>query len=204
MPTPHQFLFPLILAAVLAGPARAAGPDDDEGFGHTGFYFGVGGAAGLELFEDALEDIANDEGVNLSVEQSWAINARAGYRLASWVALCPGNHQTGGKQHTGTTRHGNRWARRAFTEAAWAAKNTRRTYAAAQFRRLAPRRGAKRAVVAVAHGLLVAAYYIIQDEVIYRDLGPDHFDRLAPTQLTRYLVKRLERLGHKVILEAAA
>jgi transposase len=62
---------------------------------------------------------------------------------ASWAALCPGNHETGGKQHTGATRHGNRWARRALTEAAWAAKNTRRTYAAAQFRRLAARRGAK-------------------------------------------------------------
>jgi transposase len=124
--------------------------------------------------------------------------------LASWVALCPGHHQTGGTQQKGTTRHGNRWARRAFTEAGWAAKNTRRTDAAAQFRRLAARRGVKRAVVAVAHRLLVAAYYIIRDEVTYRDLGTDHFDRLAPTQLTRYLVKRLERLGHKVTLEAAA
>ena len=124
--------------------------------------------------------------------------------LASWAALCPGNHETGGKQLKGTTRHGNRWARRALTEAAWGAKHTRGTYAAAQFRRLAARRGAKRAIVAVAHSLLVAAYYIIRDEVVYADLGAAHFDRLAPTQLTRYFVKRLERLGHKVILEAAA
>ena len=124
--------------------------------------------------------------------------------LASWVALCPGNHETGGKQQKGTTRHGNRWARRAFTEAAWAAKNTRGTYAAAQFRRLATRRGPKRAIVAVAHSLLVAAYYIIRDEVTYCELGADYFDHLAPTQLTRYLVRRLERLGHKVTLEAAA
>ena len=124
--------------------------------------------------------------------------------LASWVAICPGNHETGGKSQKGTTRHGNQWARRAFTEAAWAAKNTRSTYAAAQFRRLAARRGVKRAVVAVAHSLLVATYHIIRDDVTYRELGPDHFDRLAPTQLTRYLVKRLERLGHKVTLAAAA
>jgi transposase len=123
---------------------------------------------------------------------------------ASWVAICPGNHETGGKQQKGTTRHGNRWARRALTEAAWAAKHTRGTYAAAQFRRLVARRGAKRAVVAVAHSLLIAAYYIIRDDVTYCELGPDHFDRLAPTQLTRYLVKRLERLGHKVTLEAVA
>jgi transposase len=124
--------------------------------------------------------------------------------LASWVAICPGNHETGGKQQQGTTRHGNRWARRALTEAAWAAKHTRGTYAAAQFRRLVGRRGTKRAIVAVAHSLAVAAYYIIRDDVTYRDLGADHFDRLAPTQLTNYLVKRLERLGHKVTLEAAA
>jgi opacity protein-like surface antigen len=84
--TTRRFLLALILAGGLAGTAQAAGPDD-EGFGHTGFYFGVGGAAGLELFEDSLEDIANDEGVDLDIEQSWAINARAGYRLASWVAL---------------------------------------------------------------------------------------------------------------------
>lgn len=124
--------------------------------------------------------------------------------LASWAAICPGNHETGGKQLKGTTRHGNRWARRALTEAAWGAKHTRGTYAAAQFRRLAARRGAKRAIVAVAHSLLVAAYYIIRDEVVYADLGAAHFDRLAPTQLTRYFVKRLERLGHKVTLEPAA
>jgi len=124
--------------------------------------------------------------------------------LASWAAICPGNHETGGKQLKGTTRHGNRWARRALTEAAWGAKHTRGTYAAAQFRRLAARRGAKRAIVAVAHSLLVAAYYIIRDEVVYTDLGVAHFDRLAPTQLTRYFVKRLESLGHKVTLETAA
>jgi transposase len=143
------------------------------------------------------ENLVAELGADMAVFPSAA-------HLASWVAICPGNHETGGKQHKGTTRHGNRWARRACTEAAWGAKHARGTYAAAQFRRLAARRGAKRAIVAVAHSLLVAAYYIIRDEVTYHDLGPDHFDRLAPTQLTRYLVKRLERLGHKVVLEAAA
>lgn len=143
------------------------------------------------------EQIVAELGVDMGAFPSAA-------HLASWVAICPGNHETGGKQKRGTTRRGNRWARRAFTEAAWGAKHTRGTYAAQQYRRLVARRGAKRAIVAVGHSLLVAAYYVIRDDVTYRDLGPDHFDQLAPAQLTRYLVKRLERLGHKVTLEAAA
>lgn len=121
--------------------------------------------------------------------------------LASWSALCPGNHETGGKRRTGQTRRGNRWLRGVLTEAAWAAVRTKGTYPAAQYRRLAGRRGKKRAIVAVSHSLLIAAYYVLRDGVPYHDLGAQHFDRFTPTHLTRYLVKRLERLGHKVTLE---
>ena len=121
--------------------------------------------------------------------------------LASWAGLCPGNHESAGKRHTGRTTKGNRWLRRALTEAAWAASRTRGTYPKAQYHRLVPRRGRKRAIGAVAHSLLEAMYHILKGRVPYRDLGPDHFDRLAPKHLTRYLVKRLEKLGHKVTLE---
>jgi transposase len=74
------------------------------------------------------------------------------------------------------------------------------SYPSAQFRRLAKRRGKKRAIVAVSHSLLIAVYHVLRHHVPYQDLGAQHFDRLAPTQLTRYLVKRLERLGHQVTL----
>jgi transposase len=121
--------------------------------------------------------------------------------LASWAALCPGNNETGGKRRTGKTRHGNRWLRGVLGEAAWAAARTKNSYPSAQYRRLAGRRGKKRAIVAVSHSLLVAAYHVMRDGVPYQDLGPQHFDRLNPTQLTRHLVKRLQRLGHKVTLE---
>lgn len=124
--------------------------------------------------------------------------------LVSWAALCPGQHESAGRSQGGTIRKGNRWLRRTLGQAAWSARNKKNSYAAAQFRRLAARRGRKRAIIAVAHSLLVAAYYIIRDGVEYHDLGAAHFDRLAPVQLTRMLVKRLERLGHKVTLEAAA
>jgi transposase len=122
---------------------------------------------------------------------------------ASWAALCPGNDETGGKRRSGKTRNGNRWLRGVLTEAAWAAARTKATYPAAQYRRLAGRRGKKRAIVAVSHSLLIAVYHVLRDGVPYQDLGADHFDRLKPTQLTRYFVKRLERLGHKVTLEPA-
>ena len=122
---------------------------------------------------------------------------------ASWSALCPGHDETGGKRRSGKTRHGNRWLKAALTEAAWVAARTKGTYPAAQYRRLAVRRGKKRAIVAVAHSLLIAAYHVLRDRIPYQDLGPQHFDHLNSTHLTRYLVKRLEGLGHKVTLESA-
>jgi len=124
--------------------------------------------------------------------------------LVSWAAICPGQHESAGRSHGGTIRKGNRWLRRTLGQAAWSARNKKHCYPAAQFRHLAARRGKKRAIIAVAHSLLVAAFYIIRDGVEYADLGAAHFDRLAPDKLTRMLVKRLERLGHKVTLEAAA
>ena len=121
--------------------------------------------------------------------------------LASWAGICPGQHQSAGKSKGGAARHGNRWLRQALTQAAWAASHTKGTYLSAQFRRLAARRGKKRALVALGHTLLVIVYHILRDGAVYQELGADHFDRLEPERLTQHLVKRLERLGHKVTLE---
>ena len=121
--------------------------------------------------------------------------------LASWGGLCPGNNESAGKRKSGKTSKGNRWLGRCLTEASWAAARTKNTYLAAQYRRLAPRRGKKRAIVAVAHTILVAAYHILRSSSSFHELGPDYFDRLDPESLTRYLVRRLEKLGHKVTLE---
>ena len=123
--------------------------------------------------------------------------------LASWAALCPGHNETGGKQRAGTIRHGNRWLRGTLTQAAWAAARTQGTYPAAQYRRVASRRGKKRAIIAVAHTLLIAAYHVLSREVPYHDLGADHFTRLRSTTLARSLVTRLERLGYDVTLQPA-
>jgi len=125
-------------------------------------------------------------------------------QLVSWAAMCPGHYQSAGRQTHGTIRKGNRWLRRALVQAAWGATRKKDCYPRAQYYRLAQRRGKHRAIVAVAHTLLVAVYYILRDGVEYRDLGPDHFERLAPAKLTRSLVHRLEQLGHRVTLDPAA
>jgi transposase len=120
------------------------------------------------------------------------------HHLASWCGMCPGNEESGGRRLRSGTRKGNRWLRRALVEAAWAASHVKNSYLRSQYRRLAPRRGKNRALVAIAHSLLVIVYHVLKHNVEYRDLGADYFDRLDPERLRRYLVKRLENLGFDV------
>ncbi len=100
-------------------------------------------------------------------------------QLASWAGMCPGNNESAGKHFSGRTRKGNRWLRGALGEAAAAAARTKGTYLSARYRRLASRRGKKRAMVAIGHDILVAAWYIMRDDVDYADLGADYFDTHA-------------------------
>ena len=122
------------------------------------------------------------------------------HHLASWTGICPGNEESAGKRLRSATRHGNRWLRRALSEAAWAASHAKDSYLAAQYRRLAARRGKKRAMLAVGHSILVIIYHLLKHHTEYKDLGRDYFDRLEPERLRRYLVKRLEAMGHEVVL----
>jgi transposase len=124
--------------------------------------------------------------------------------LASWAGMCPGNHESAGKRHSGRTRKGNGALRATLVEAAQAARRTKGTYLAAQFRRVAARRGAKKAAVAVGHSLLVIVYHLLRDGTVYEDLGATYFDRRDQAALERRLVKRLEALGHTVTLATAA
>ena len=122
--------------------------------------------------------------------------------LASWAALCPGNRESAGKQRSGKTCHGNPWLRRTLCEAAWAAVRTKHSYFRALYRRKMGR-GRNRALIAVAHSILVTVYSFTVDGQPYQDLGLDYFDRLNRHNLERSLVKRLEKLGHRVVLEPA-
>jgi len=121
--------------------------------------------------------------------------------LASWAGMCPGNNRSAGRQRSGRTGKGSRWLRAALIQAAWAAARKKDTYLAVQFRRLAARRGRKRAAVAVANSLLHILYAVLKRGKAYEDLGADWFDRQNEKRLTRHLVQRLESLGHKVSLE---
>ncbi|HVH72435.1 MAG TPA: IS110 family transposase [Candidatus Dormibacteraeota bacterium] len=121
--------------------------------------------------------------------------------LAAWAGMCPGNEESAGKRRKRRITPGNRWLKRSLVQAAWAASHTKNTYLASQYRRLMGRRGKKRALIAVGHSILVIVYHLLKNGTRYRDLGANFFDRLEPERLTRYYVKRLQKLGHIVKLE---
>jgi transposase len=124
--------------------------------------------------------------------------------LCSWAGLCPGNDESAGKRRSGRTRNGNRWLRTVLVQAAWAAVKVKGSYFGAHFRRIARRRGDKRAIIAVAHSLLTVIYHVLHDGTVYADLGADYFDRLAPERHARYHLRRLEELGFSVTVAPVA
>lgn len=124
--------------------------------------------------------------------------------LCAWAGICPGNHQSGGRRKRGRVLEGNRWLKGTLNQMAWAATRTKGTYLSAQYRRLAGRRGKKRAVIAVAHSQLVSAYHMIAQKVDYHDLGAAYFDTIERDRRAKYLVRRLEAMGYDVSIAEAA
>jgi transposase len=122
--------------------------------------------------------------------------------LSSWAGMCPGNNQSGGKRRSGKTRRGNPWVRGLLVEAAQAAGRTKGTYLGAQYRRLAARRGKKKAAIAVGHSILVIVYHLLTEATDYQDLGGQYFDERDRQRVEQRLVQRLEGLGYRVTLEA--
>jgi transposase len=120
--------------------------------------------------------------------------------LAAWAGLAPGNNESAGKRRRGQTRKGSPWLRAALVEAAHAAGRTKNTYLGAQFRRFLPRKGKKRAAVAVAHSILILIYHLLTQREPYRDLGTTYFDLRDRQAVERRLVRRLEALGYAVSL----
>jgi transposase len=121
--------------------------------------------------------------------------------LASWAGVCPGNDESAGRRRSGKTRKGSKWLRAALAESAISAARAKDTYLGAQYRRLHSRRGHRKALTAVGHSILTAAWHMLQSGEVYADLGGDYFMRRDPQRATRRLVAQLERLGHRVTLE---
>ena len=115
--------------------------------------------------------------------------------LVSWAGLCPRNDESAGKRRSTRVRKSGTWLKTALVTAAWSAVRVKNSYLHAQFLRLKARRGAKKAILAVAASMLTAAYFMLRDGVEYEDLGPDHFDRHDKTKTIRRLLKRLADLG---------
>jgi len=124
--------------------------------------------------------------------------------LASWAGRCPGNDQSAGKRRSGKTRNGSKWLDYALEEAAMAAIRVKGNYFAAQYQRLKPRRGHKKALGAVKHSMICAIWHMLSTGETYRDLGGDYFTTRDPERQTRRLVRQLERLGHHVTLAEGA
>lgn len=121
--------------------------------------------------------------------------------LASWAGLSCGNDQSAGKRRSGRMSDGNRWLKATLNQCAWAASRKRDSYFAAQHRRIAFRRGLKRATMAVAHSQLCICWELLKHGQTYRDLGRDYFERADEDRVRRQLVKRLEKLGYTVTLD---
>jgi transposase len=141
----------------------------------------------------AAEVLIAEIGVDMSV-------FRTPKHLASWAKVSPGNDQSAGKRRSGKTGKGNKWLRATLNESANAAARTKDTYLAAQYQRLRGRRGHSKAVTAVGHSILTAAWHMLQTGELFRDLGGDYFIRQNPDRLTKRLIRQLEALGHQVTL----
>jgi len=122
--------------------------------------------------------------------------------LASWAGVCPGNYESAGKRKSGKTTDGNPYLRSVLCEMAWVISHMKDNYLSAFYHRIARRRGKKRAILAVAHKILVIIYHMLKNNKSYEDLGGDYFDRLDAAQIQRRAIQRLEQLGYEVTLTA--
>jgi len=157
--------------------------------------------------DDLLERLATIPGVDRVVAQ--AVLAEVGdlsafpdaAHLASWAGLCPGNAESAGKRFSGRTRKGNRYLRRILTQSAWAASHRKDSFLQSFYFRIAHRRGNKKALIALAHRILLIMWKIIREGDVYREKGGNFFDRVRPLNTARKLTRRLESIGFTVALE---
>ena len=121
--------------------------------------------------------------------------------LCSWAGLCPGNNESAGKRRSGRTRLGNKLLRATLVQAAQSASRCKDTFYAAQYSKIAIRRGKNRAKVAVAHSMLISIWHILHDRVDFRDLGADYYNQFNREKKAGSLMRKLADLGYSVSVE---
>jgi transposase len=194
----HRFLLKLHLDQVEALEAAIATIDTEVGSTLDPFRKKAARLTTMPGVGDvAAQVILSEIGVDMSRFPT------AGH-LISWAGLCPRNDESAGKRRSTRLRQGAPWLKTVLVQCAWSAARAKATYLRAQFLRIKSRRGPKKAIMAVAASMLTAAYYILRDDVDYRDLGIDYFDRIDKVKATNRLVRRLKDLGYEVELKTAA
>jgi len=165
----------------------------------------------LEPFREAAERLTTIPGISDRAAQILIAETgidmgqfpTAGH-LLSWTGLCPRLEESAGKKHSTRLRKGAPWLKPVLVQCAWAAVRCKNTYLRSQFMRLRARQGGKKAIVAVAASILNSAYYILRDQVDYKELGADHFVRRNKDQVAERLARRLKQLGYEVQIRKAA
>jgi transposase len=162
----------------------------------------------VAVFEEAIERLLTIPGIDRKT--AWTIVAEVGVdlsafadakHLASWAGLCPGNRESGGKRMSSRTRKANRYVKRALCQAAWAASHTKNTYLSAFYRRMSIRKGAQKAVMALAHHMMVVVHQVLSRKEDYVEFGGDYYDQRNKPKAVARLVARLTRLGYQVDLK---
>jgi hypothetical protein len=162
-------------------------------------------------FEEPMRRVMTIPGIDRKT--AWTIVAEIGVdmsafedtkHLASWAGLCPGNRESGGKRMSGRTRKANRYVRRAMCQAAWAAAHTKNTFLSAFYRRMQVRKGPQKAVMALAHHMILIVYNILKRGEEYVEVGGDFYDRRNKPKAVSRMVSRLMKLGYQVTLTPVA
>src|ERR1700730_13174681 len=166
------------------------------------------------VFEEPIQRLLTIPGIDRKT--AWTLVAEIGVdlsafadakHLASWAGLCPGNRESGGKRFSGRTRKADRYVKRAMCQAAWAASHTKNTYLSGFYRRMSIRKGAPKAVIALAHHMITVVHQVLSRKEEYVELGGDYYDQRNKPKTAARLMARLEKLGYqvevKVIRDAA-
>lgn len=194
----HRFLLQLHLDQITAIERGVTSLDEEVGTALEPFRVAAEALTTIPGVSDLVASVIVSEiGTDMSRFPS------AGH-LVSWAGLCPRNDQSAGKRRSTRVRRGSVWLKTTLVQASWAAVRSKDTYLRAQFLRIKARRGPKKAILAVAASILTAAYHMLANGEIYRDLGAEHFNTLDRDKKRTRLVRQLQTLGYEVELRQAA